>query len=66
MRFFNLMPALAVVASSFKDAETRVETEATESALAPGGKGLYNLKNDASFAAKALPLIDSLNCWKMR
>jgi O-antigen ligase len=36
MRFFYLMLALAVVASSFKDANTRVETEATETAWAPG------------------------------
>ena len=35
MRFFYLMLALAVVASSFKDAEAQVETEATEPALVP-------------------------------
>jgi putative inorganic carbon (hco3(-)) transporter len=36
MRFFYMMVALAVVASSFKEAETLVETEATETALALG------------------------------
>lgn len=36
MRFFYLMLALAVVASSFKEADTQVETEATETALVLG------------------------------
>ncbi|HEU0295007.1 MAG TPA: O-antigen ligase family protein [Anaerolineales bacterium] len=36
MRFFYLMLALAVVASSFKEADTPVETEAIETALVPG------------------------------
>jgi O-antigen ligase len=35
MRFFYLMLALAVVASSFKNGTTAVESEATETALAP-------------------------------
>jgi O-antigen ligase len=35
-RFFYLMIALAVVASSFKEADTLVEAEATEAVLVPG------------------------------
>jgi hypothetical protein len=36
MRFLYLMVALATVASSFKEADTLVEEEAIETALAPG------------------------------
>jgi len=36
MRFFYLMLALAVVASRFKDADTLIETESTETALVSG------------------------------
>ena len=35
MRFFYLMIALAVVASSFKESETRFETKATKTAVVP-------------------------------
>jgi putative inorganic carbon (hco3(-)) transporter len=38
MRFFYLMLALAGVASSFKNGETRVEAKTTETVLAPGGQ----------------------------
>jgi len=36
MRFFYLMIALAVVASSFKEEDTLAETKTTETALTPG------------------------------
>jgi hypothetical protein len=36
MRFFYLMLALAVVASSFNNIDALAETEETETALAPG------------------------------
>jgi len=44
MRFFYMMVALAVMASSFKEAETPIETEATETASAPGVSGLAILQ----------------------
>jgi O-antigen ligase len=36
MRFFYMMLALAMVASSFRSADSQVETETTETALVPG------------------------------
>jgi hypothetical protein len=44
MRFFYLMVALAVVASNFKESESPVEAEATETGLAPGVSGLSILQ----------------------
>jgi hypothetical protein len=40
MRFFYMMVALCVVASSFKESEAPVQVEAPESVLAPGTSGL--------------------------